>query len=88
MDPQQWMDSCFYGTVRVGERGQIVIPAEARQMLDIQPGDKLIICKDPKVDNLMVAKVNALQQVVGYLSAMIEQAMKVQQDEEAGEETP
>jgi hypothetical protein len=57
-------------------------------MLDIQPGDKLIICKDPKVDNLMVAKVNALQQVVGYLSAMIEQAMKVQQDEEAGEETP
>ena len=57
-------------------------------MLDIQPGDKLIICKDPKMDGLMVAKVNALQQVVGYLSAMIEQATEAQQAEDSEDETP
>lgn len=34
--------------VKVGERGQIVIPKEARQMFDIKPGDTLIILGDEK----------------------------------------
>ena len=33
----------FACTVRVGEKGQIVIPKEARQMFDIQPGDTLML---------------------------------------------
>lgn len=33
----------FFGVVKVGERGQIVIPKEARDMFQIQPGDKLIV---------------------------------------------
>lgn len=33
----------FFGVVKVGERGQIVIPKEAREMYQIQPGDKLIV---------------------------------------------
>lgn len=33
----------FYGAVTVGERGQIVIPQEARDALEINPGDKLLI---------------------------------------------
>ncbi len=33
----------FYGSVVVGERGQIVIPIEAREELDIKPGDKMIV---------------------------------------------
>ena len=32
----------LFGSATVGERGQIVIPAEARQKLDIKPGDKLV----------------------------------------------
>ncbi len=31
--------SRLYGTVKVGDRGQVVIPAEARKELDIKPGD-------------------------------------------------
>ena len=38
----------YAGTVKVGERGQIVIPKEARQMFNIQPGDTLIILGDEK----------------------------------------
>ena len=33
----------LYGTATVGTKGQIVIPADAREELNIQPGDKLYI---------------------------------------------
>ena len=32
-----------FGTAKVGERGQIVIPKEARELFQIQPGDTLLI---------------------------------------------
>lgn len=32
-----------YGAVTVGERGQVVIPAEAREELGIQSGEKLLV---------------------------------------------
>ncbi len=32
-----------HGSTTVGERGQIVLPAEARKLFDIKPGDKLIV---------------------------------------------
>ena len=35
-----------FGLVRVGEKGQIVIPAKARKIFDIQPGDNLIVLGD------------------------------------------
>jgi AbrB family looped-hinge helix DNA binding protein len=37
----------FYGKVPVGSKGQIVIPAEARKAMDIQPGDNVIIISGP-----------------------------------------
>ena len=33
-------------TVKVGEKGQFVIPKEARDVFDIQPGDTLIVLGD------------------------------------------
>ena len=33
----------LFGSVKIGERGQIVIPKEARDIFDIQPGDKLVV---------------------------------------------
>lgn len=33
-------------TVKVGERGQFVIPKEAREVFHIQPGDTLILLGD------------------------------------------
>ena len=35
-------------TVKVGEKGQIVIPKEARDVFDINPGDSLIVLGDVK----------------------------------------
>ena len=35
-----------FGKVKVGEKGQIVIPAKARKIFDIRPGDNLILLGD------------------------------------------
>ncbi len=35
-------------TVTVGEKGQIVIPRQARQIFGIEPGDSLILLGDDK----------------------------------------
>ena len=33
----------LFGSVKVGERGQIVIPKDAREVFGIRPGDKLVV---------------------------------------------
>jgi len=36
----------FLSTVRVGDKGQIVIPKEERDMFEIEPGDSLMLMAD------------------------------------------
>ena len=36
----------IFGMVKVGDKGQIVIPAEARKIFEINPGDNLIVLGD------------------------------------------
>ena len=36
----------IFGTVKVGEKGQIVIPKEARDIFNIKPGDTLLLLGD------------------------------------------
>lgn len=38
----------YIGICKVGEKGQIVIPKEARTMFDIKPGDSIIVLCDRK----------------------------------------
>lgn len=38
----------IFGTVKVGEKGQIVIPKEARDLFSIKPGDTLLVLGDEK----------------------------------------
>lgn len=38
----------FAGTVKVGEKGQIVIPKEIRELFSIRPGDTLLMLADTK----------------------------------------
>ena len=36
----------LFGMVTVGDKGQIVIPARARKLFDISPGDQLVVLGD------------------------------------------
>lgn len=35
-------------SVKIGEKGQFVIPKEAREMFDLNPGDTIIVLADEK----------------------------------------
>lgn len=38
----------YVGICKVGEKGQIVIPKEARDMFDINPGDSVVVLCDKR----------------------------------------
>ena len=45
----------IFGTAKVGERGQIVIPKDARELYGIHPGDTLLILGDAE-SGIIVSK--------------------------------
>ena len=54
----------IFGVCKVGEKGQIVIPKDARKVFDIKPGDSLIILGDTK-KGLALAKVDMITDKLG-----------------------
>lgn len=51
----------IFGMVRVGEKGQIVIPAKARKIFDIKPGDNLVVLGDEGQGIALLKEENLLQ---------------------------
>ena len=52
----------IFGTVKVGEKGQIVIPKEARRIFGIKPGDTLLVLGD-EAHGLAVVKADVMQEL-------------------------
>ena len=50
----------FVGISKVGEKGQIVIPKEARDMFDIKSGDSVIVLCDKK-RGIALLKADAIE---------------------------
>lgn len=50
----------FVGVCRVGEKGQIVIPKEVRNIFDINPGDSMIVLCD-KEKGIALIKADAIE---------------------------
>ena len=53
----------FYGSVTVSERGQVVIPADARKDFGIKTGDKLLVFGDLE-RGLGIATFNIMQRTM------------------------
>ena len=51
----------IFGMVRVGEKGQIVIPAKARTIFRINPGDNLIVLGDEGQGIALIKEENLLE---------------------------
>lgn len=63
----------LYGTATVGTKGQIVIPAEARETLNMQPGDKVMIIGHPhKKAILGVCTEESLQVLIDHLDKKLD----------------
>lgn len=59
----------IFGMVKVGEKGQIVIPAKARKLFDIKPGDNLIILGD-EGQGIAIIKEKGLMELLGVARKM------------------
>lgn len=55
-----------FGTARVGDRGQIVIPKEARELFGIKPGDTLLILGEEKT-GLIVSRPELLSDLANQI---------------------
>ncbi len=55
-----------FGTAKVGDRGQIVIPKEARELFRIQPGDTLLILGEEDT-GLIVSKPEVLTDIANKI---------------------
>ncbi len=60
----------IFGVVKVGDKGQIVIPRDARKVYDIKPGDAMLLLGDQKGMALVKTEIfqSARDQVMEGLS--------------------
>ena len=52
-----------FGSVKVGTKGQIVIPKQARDLFNIKPGDQLAILGDEK-QGIAILKEEKFQKLI------------------------
>lgn len=57
----------LYGTATVGTKGQVVIPAEAREQLDINVGDKLYVIGSKEGQWVGFVDEDRLAQIVSHI---------------------
>ena len=60
----------IFGVVKVGDKGQIVIPKDARNIYGIKPGDALIMLGDERGIALLKTEIfqNVIDQAMGGLT--------------------
>jgi AbrB family looped-hinge helix DNA binding protein len=66
----------FFGTTTLGEKGQVVIPAEAREIMKLSKGQKLLVFGMGD-DMVAFCKVDQLEKFASHLSKRLETIRKV-----------
>lgn len=61
----------IFGTAKVGEKGQIVIPKDARQIFGVKPGDTLLILGDEET-GIIVTKPDVLRNAADEIFGKME----------------
>ena len=60
----------IFGVVKVGDKGQVVIPKDARKVYDIKPGDSLMLLGDQNGMALLKTEIfqSLIDQAMGGLT--------------------
>lgn len=66
----------FYGATTVGEKGQVVIPAEAREAMGLKKGDKLLVF-GMGCDMVALSKLSKVEQFASHLSGRLDAIREV-----------
>lgn len=62
----------IFGTAKVGDRGQIVIPKDARTLYGIKPGDTLLVLGDEK-NGMILTKPELLHDLAARILDQIDE---------------
>ena len=73
----------IFGIVKVGERGQIVLPKKAREVFCIQPGDMMVVLGDESPDHAGIALMH--ENIFLQMTQMLKSALDMEREEETGE---
>ncbi|MEI7539282.1 MAG: AbrB/MazE/SpoVT family DNA-binding domain-containing protein [Candidatus Saccharibacteria bacterium] len=65
-------DKKLYGTTTVGTKGQVVIPASAREDLSINTGDKLYVIGSPIKGVVMLLQEDKLEKLIQHMDLHVE----------------
>lgn len=60
----------FYGTATIGEKGQLVVPLEARKAMSLKKGDKLLVF-GMGCDMLAFSKLSKVEQFASHLAGRL-----------------
>ena len=63
----------IYGTVKVGDRGQVVIPSKARRDFNIKPGDLLLVVAGKNRRGIAMVKADAMREFASRVLRGLEQ---------------
>lgn len=69
-------DKSFYGTTTIGEKGQVVVPAEARKIMKVKKGEKLLVFGMGK-DMIILSKLSNLEKFVSHMSKRLESIREI-----------
>ena len=66
----------FHGTTTLGEKGQVVIPADARKAMGLKSGDKLLVFAMGK-NMIALSKFEQLEHIADKLSEKLDGIRKI-----------
>lgn len=72
----------FWGAGTVGSKGQVVIPAEAREALDIKEGDKMLMVSPPHGTAIVVIKPEILEEYMQRMQTNIKDIIDIDKETE------
>ena len=65
----------FLGSATVGAKGQIVIPADAREAMEIKEGDKVVVLRGPREGSILVFRVDSFDKLLSIAQTKAEEAV-------------
>lgn len=75
VNPGSAGQEALIGATVMGERGQIVIPKEFRDQLDLQPGARLVVVRHPGGPIILLPAAHA-QEMIATFSDRVTSALK------------
>ena len=68
----------FWGSATIGTKGQLVIPADAREALGVNEGDKMLVVSPPNSEAIVLMKPSVLERHMKQMETTLKDIIKEQ----------